>query len=162
MEMARTRKNNQAYVQKPWRRQLQWVGLFLAVLIFIGLIAGINLRVNAEAATTGRKIQLARITVKKLENEITDQQALIAELTSASAMDLRAKELGFNLAASDEITYIVVEGYDGRSPARLASDGRLFVQTTTTQLPPEFTQTLFELFLEKLSVAQSFIGNKAP
>jgi hypothetical protein len=160
--MDRKRNKNQAYSQKPWRRQLQRIGLFLAAMVFLGLIAGINLRINAEAATTGRQIQKARITVKELENEITDQQALLAELTSASAMERRALELGFHRAASDEITYLVVDGYEGRSPVRLASDGRRFVQTSVTQLPPEFTQTLFDLFLEKFSAAQSIIGNRKP
>ena len=160
--MDRKQNKDQAYVQKPGRRQLQRVGLFFAAMIFLGLIAGINLRINAEAATTGRQIQQARGKVKELENDITDQQALLAELTSASAMEIRAGKLGFQKATSDEITYIVVDGYDGRNPVRLASDGRRFVQTSISQLPPEFTQTLFDLFLEKWSDIQSFVGNRKP
>lgn len=160
--MDRTRKTDHAFVQKPWRRQLQQVGLFLAFLVFLVLIAGVNLRVNAEAATIGRQIQMARVTVKELENDILDQQALIAELTSASVMNQRAQELGFRRATSDELIYLVVEGYYGRSPASLASDGKEFIKTSTTQLPPEFTQTLFELFLENFSSAKTLLGINAP
>jgi len=160
--MDRSRKINQAYAQKPWRRQLQQVGFFLAVLVLIVLIAGVNLRVNAEAAAVGRQIQLARNKVEELENEIIDKQSLIAELTSIAVMDHRAQELGFRRATSDEIIYLVVEGYGGRSPAVLASDGNSFVLTSTTQLPLEYTQTLFELFLENFSFARSIFGNQAP
>ncbi len=160
--MEQTRKIDHAYAQKPWRRQLQQVGLFLAFLVFLVLIAGVNLRVNAEAATIGRQIQQSRVTIEELENEIINQQALIAELTSTTVMNQRAQALGFRQATSDEIIYLVVEGYNGRSPAVLASDGKVFLQTSTTQLPPEYTQTLFDLLLENLSFAKSIFGTNAP
>ena len=160
--MEQTRKIDHAFVQKPWRRQLQQVGLFLACLVFIVLIAGVNLRVNAEAATIGRQIQMARVTVEDLENEIINQQALIAELTSASAMKQRALDLGFRQATSDEINYMVIEGYYGRSPAVLASDGNIFLQSSTSQLPPEYTQTLFELLLEEFPFVKSIFNLAIP
>ena len=160
--MEQTRKIDHAFVQKPWRRQLQQVGLFLAFLVFIVLIAGVNLRVNAEAATIGRQIQLARVTVEDLENEIINQQALIAELTSASVMKQRALDLGFRQATSEEITYMVIEGYYGRNPAILASDGNVFLQASNPQLPLEYTQTLFELLLDELPFAKSIFGLTTP
>ena len=159
--MEQTRKIDHAYVQKPWRRQLQQVGLFLAFLVFLVLIAGVNLRVNAEAATIGRQIQLARVTTEELENEIINQQALIAALTSASVLKERALNLGFRQARSDEITYLVVEGYPGRSPAILASDGNVFIQAAA-QLPPEYTQTLWELLSDKFPFAKILLGTNVP
>lgn len=156
--MDRVQKLNQAYIQKPWRTQLQWVGLFLSVLVFLGLIAGVNLKVNAEAATIGRQIQLARVQIDALENEIIDQQALLAELTSATVMKQRAQDLGFKQATSDEIVYLVIEGYEGRTPVALAIEGKSFVPTTTSQLPPEFTQTLLDVLLENISLARSMFG----
>ena len=160
--MEQTRKIDHAYVQKPWRRQLQQVGLFLAFLVFLVLIAGVNLRVNAEAATIGRQIQLARVTIEELENEIINQQALIAELTSASVLNQRALDLGFRQARSDEITYLVVEGYPGRSPAVLASDGKVFIQASAAQLPTEYTQTLWELLSDKFPFVKFLLGTNVP
>ncbi len=37
----------QAYSQAPWRKQLQLIGIFLVVLVFFALVAGIYLSVTA-------------------------------------------------------------------------------------------------------------------
>jgi cell division protein FtsL len=162
MSSNRSRKINQAFAQKPWRKQLQRVGFFLAVLVFIVLIAGVNLRVNSEAAEVGREIQKARNSIAELENQITSVKAQIALLTSASVMDQRAQELGFRRATSDEIIYLVVDGYGGRSPAKLVSGDNVGVPVSPAILPPEFTQTLFDLLLERLSIVKPVSGNQAP
>jgi cell division protein FtsL len=160
--MDRAKKISQAYSQKPWRRELQRIGLFFSILVVLALVAGVNLRVNAEAATIGQRIQEQREMIKDLEYEIINQQALLAELTSAAVMSQRAQELGFRPATSDEITYLVVDGYGGRTPAVLAVEGKSFVQTTTTRLPPEFTKTLFDILLENLSFARLIYENQRP
>ena len=160
--MNRRLKINQAYVQKPWRRQLQLLGLFLAGLILFALIAGINLSVNARAATIGRQIQFDRVEIEKLENEIIKKQSLLAELTSTEEMEKRALEMGFRPATSDEILYLVVEGYYGRRPVILAYEGKSFIPTSNPTLSAEFTQSLFEWIFEITSFPQIPIGRSDP
>jgi hypothetical protein len=160
--MERIKKINQAYIQKPWRIQLQRLGLFLAVLVFCGLIAGVYLSVNAKAATVGRQIQFAHAEIRKLENEIVDQQALLAELTSTSQMEQRALEMGFRRATSGEIIYLKVDGYSGRTPVVLASETKNFVPATNPNLSPEFNQSLFDWIIEKVSLPLFWFENSQP
>jgi cell division protein FtsL len=137
-------KNNQAFFETPWRKQLQRVGLFLVALVLFAIIAGIYLSVNAKAATIGRQIQNDRLQISELENEIADYQSQLAILTSATEMEKRAGALGFRQASTDEILYLVIEGYYGRQPAVLASDAKSFITVTSPTLSPEYTMSLVD------------------
>jgi len=143
-EMDSVIKNHQAFFETPWRKQLQRIGLFLVALVLFALIAGIYLSVNAKAATIGRQIQNDRIRINQLENEIADQQSQLAILTSATEMEKRAKALGFYQASSDEILYLGIEGYQGRTPAVFASEAKTFITASAPTLSPEYTMSLLD------------------
>ena len=150
--MDRVVKSNQAYYETPWRSQLQRIFFFMVVLILLGLIAGIYLSVNAEAATIGRHIQNKRIQINVLENQIADYQSQLAIITSAAEMEKRAINTGFRFANSDEITYMVVEGYSKPSHAVLASETEMFIKSKPPSLSPEYSQTIWDLVQEKISL----------
>ena len=58
--MENFRNLTQAYSQAPWRKQLKFIGLFLLLVVFVALIAGIYLDVTARAATIGREILIMK------------------------------------------------------------------------------------------------------
>jgi len=150
--MDRAIKTNQAYYEIPWRKQLQRIGLFLAILVLLGLIAGIYLSVNSKAATIGRQIQNDHILISELENSIADKQSQLAILTSAGEMEKRALEMGFYRTNTDKILYLVVKGYNGRTPVLLASEQTMFVPSSHQTLPTEFSQSLIDWLQEKLTL----------
>jgi len=160
--MDRAIKFTQAYYQAPWRKQLQRIGLFLAFLVVCALVAGVYLSVNSKAASIGRQIQYDRNFIDKLEKQIADQQSHLAILTSATEMEKRAIEMGFHSANSDEILYLVVEGYNGRNPVVLAEESNFFVPVASSTLAPEFTQSLFDWVQFKLSLPPDVFGRNQP
>jgi hypothetical protein len=149
--MDRVIKSNQAYDVTPWRKQIRRIFLFLAALVVLGVITGINLNVDAQAATIGRKIQNSRIDIDNLHNEIADNQAILAMLTSSVQMENRAKKLGFRRATSDEILYLVVNGYEKPSHAALAPETETFVPQPGPILVPEYSQTIWDLIKGQLA-----------
>ncbi len=151
--MDRVIKINQAYSLTPWRKQIQSIGLFLVVLVVFALIAGVYLNVNAKAATIGRQIQNHRNQIDELEQEIANKQSQLAMLTSAAEMERRATELGFRRLQSEEILYIVVEGYESRKIAILASDTNTFTPSQLQpKISPAFTQSLLDWILQELVI----------
>ena len=126
----------------------------MVILILLGLISGIYLSVNAEAATIGRQVQNNRNQMNILENQIADYQSELAIITSAAEMEKRAIDLGFRFAASDEIAYMVVEGYTKPSHAVLASETEMFIKSSAPALSPEYTQTIWDLVQEKISLPE--------
>jgi hypothetical protein len=133
----------QSYTQAPWRRQLQMIGLFSLVLVFIALVAGIYLNVSARTAKMGRDIQAAQRDIDELNQEIENLQSQLAFMLSASEMENRARNLGFIEMQPDYAIYVVVPGYVERQPAVLAPHtGRAVVSAPV--LPDEYTESLFE------------------
>jgi cell division protein FtsL len=161
--MDRVQKINQAYSLTPWRKQLQRIGMFLVVLVVFALIAGVFLNVNARAATIGRQIQNYRNRMDELDKEIANQQSQLALLTSASGMEQRASALGFRHAYSDEILYMVVDGYNGRTPAVLASEIKIFTPSQSTPvLSSAFTQSLFDWIQQEFSLPPVLLESVRP
>ncbi|MEK6255995.1 MAG: hypothetical protein N2C13_01600, partial [Chloroflexota bacterium] len=60
----------QAYKQAPWRRQVQFVGMFTAVIAVVLTGVGIYLYVTASAATVGREIQDLQDEKQALQHSI--------------------------------------------------------------------------------------------
>jgi hypothetical protein len=118
--MDKVLKIKQAYSQIPWRKQIQSVGMFLAILVFCLVIAMIYINVNAEAAAFGREIQEMQNTIDSFKQSIEDKQSRLAYITSAVEMERRALEMDFIPVEPGVATYIVIDGYNGRSVAVLA------------------------------------------
>jgi hypothetical protein len=136
-----------AYQQAPWRVQLHMVGVFSLVLVMIGLVAGIYLNVTARAATIGREILEMQEDILMLERINADLETKLASLTSIESMELRAQELGFRPLVPGESHYLLVSGYRGRQVVKLAPPPGP-VLSSIPDLPPEFTQTLYDWLRE--------------
>ena len=106
--MENFRNITQAYSQAPWRNQLKFIGLFLLLVVFIALVAGIYLDVTARAATMGREILIMQKEIDLLELEIADTKTQLAYVTSSTEMENRALSLGFQPVEIDQAMYLVV------------------------------------------------------
>ncbi len=132
----------QTYSQAPWRKQLQIIGLFLAALVFLALVAGIYLNVSARSATTGRRIQDLQKANEEVVREIEDLRSRLALVQSSSEMHARATGMGFELVESDQMIYLSVPGYRERQTPLLAPYSERSLAGAPA-VPPEYTESLF-------------------
>ncbi len=142
-------KITQAYSQTPWRKQMQGVGMFMAVLVLGLVIAMIYVNVSAEAVTVGREIQEMQATIEVLERSITDKESQMAYITSAVEMEKRALKMGFEPVAPGEAAFVVIPGYAGRREAVLAPPS-LPTSAQTPTLSPEYTLSLVDWVKQEL------------
>lgn len=147
--MYRVQNITQAYSQAPWRKQLQWIGLFMLALIIVAMVAGIYLSVSAQASTAGREIQIMYAEAEKIRRNIEDMESQIAYMVSNSEMEKRAEELGFLSVESDEIFYILVPGYINPGQANLAEPPGSTLPAIPT-ISPEYTQSLVDWLSERV------------
>ena len=133
----------QAYAQAPWRKQLQFIGLFSLILVFIALVAGIFLNVSARTAKAGREIQYMKTQIENLDREIEDMQSLVAYLLSDSLMEKRALGLGYESLEINQAQYLLVPGYFERKTAVLAPLTRENL-ADAPDIPDKFTEPLVE------------------
>ncbi|MBE9473913.1 MAG: hypothetical protein IMY85_03415 [Chloroflexi bacterium] len=147
--MYRVQNITQAYSQAPWRKQLQWIGLFMLALIIVAMVAGIYLSVSAQASTAGREIQIMYAEMEEIRRNIEDMESQIAYLVSNSEMEKRAEELGFLPVESDEIFYILVPGYIKSGQANLAEPPGSTLPSIPT-ISPEYTQSLMDWLSERV------------
>jgi hypothetical protein len=135
----------QSYSQAPWRKQLQIIGLFSLVLVFVALISGIYLNVSARAARAGRQIQEMQREIEALGLDIEDRESQLAMILSSSSMEARAREMGFELVETDEIVYLSVPGYVERQSVILAPNSERVIASAPVT-PAEYTESLFTWF----------------
>ena len=159
--MERVRNLTQAYSQTPWRRQTMFIGLFLLVVIFAALVAGIYLDVTARTATIGREIQGMEEEIEALKLSNADLESRWAFLTSSEVMEQRSHSLGFQRVEMAEITFLLVPGYIPRQHARLAPPPGP-VKTLAAALPSAFTESLFTWFRRSVLPMRSRILEVRP
>ncbi|HBX68069.1 MAG TPA: hypothetical protein DEH25_01415 [Chloroflexi bacterium] len=147
--MNRVLKITQAYSQTPWRKQVQGVGSFLAILVLGLVIAIIYVNVSAEAATVGLDIQELQITVEALDRSIADKEAKLAYITSAVEMEKRAEKMGFQAITPGQALYLVIPGYSGRTAAVLAPPSAP-AQVQTVALSPDYSISLVDWIKKQL------------
>jgi cell division protein FtsL len=143
--MESVRSLTQAYSQAPWRKQLAMIVLFLLMVVFVALIAGIYLDVTARTATIGREVQIMQREIESLKLVNADLDSQLAVLVSSGVMERRARDLGFERVQRDQITYVLVPGYQPRQQPRLAPPPAT-VKTVAAALPSIFTESLFDFF----------------
>jgi len=147
--MQNVQKITQAYSQAPWRKQVQWIGAFLLVLVFVWLIAALYLDVTARAATVGREIQVLQVgkietantqpdpkklrSIEELKRRNADLQAQLAYLLSKDTMQKRAELLGFEQIEPGTALYIEVPGYLPPQTATMAPPPGPTVSSLETQ-----------------------------
>ena len=147
--MDRVKGITQAYSQAPWRKQLQIIGLFLLLVVFVALVAGIYLNVTARAATMGREILIMQSNIDQLELDIADLETQLAIANSAKEMEERARDLGFRPVDKDELTYVVVPGYITRQRVEFAPAPEP-VEVVAATLPADYTESLFEWIRKRM------------
>jgi hypothetical protein len=137
-----------AYRQAPWRVQRQWVGVFLLVVIGVAMVAALYLDVTARTAVTGREIQEMRIQITTIQRGNADLETQLADLTSTTAMQRRALEMGYRPVQPGELDYVAVPGFVTPEPAILLDATDATPQTEA--LPVEYTQSLVEWFDDRI------------
>ena len=147
--MYRVQNITQAYSQAPWRKQLQWIGLFMLAMILIAMVAGIYLSVSAQASTSGREIQIMYADMEENRLQIEDMESQIAFLTSNAEMEKRAQELGFTPVSSEDVLYIMVPGYSKPSQVEIAGAPGVPVPMIPV-VAPEYTQSLVDWLRERV------------
>lgn len=147
--MYRVQNITQAYSQAPWRKQLQWIGLFMLAMILVAMVAGIYLSVSAQASTAGREIQIMYAEMEDIRRNIEDMESQIAFLVSNAEMEKRALELGFTPVSSEDIFYILVPGYSKPDQAELAGSPGSPLPIIPT-VAPEYTQSLVDWLSDRV------------
>ena len=149
----------QAYKQAPWRTQVQWIGIFMLVLVGVAAVAGVYLMISGRAAATGRRIQSLESEVTALEMEINDLKTQYAEVSSAKSLGERADALDMVLLDPLTAMYLEVPGYIPPSQPVLAPPPTVD-EISTPVLLPEFTASLWDwlrlkVFIEPSPIAES-------
>ncbi len=137
-----------AYKVAPWRVQRQWIGSALLAVVALAMVAALYLIVTSRAAIAGREIQDLNFSITASQQLSGDLQTQLASLTSASAMERRALELGFRPVEPDEVEYLVVAGYSEPEPFILSTTQHL--QLSALTIAPEYNQSLLDWMDEKL------------
>jgi len=168
--MENVQQFRQAYLQAPWRRQLQIALTFLLVLISVAIVAYIYLSVTTRAAAVGREIQYMQVQmagyhglteqdtgsmpIEELKQNIANLESQLGQLTSFEVMDERAKELGLEPANPDQIVYMEIPGYQGKQPAVMAPPPEPVI-VSAAGISPSFRESLIEwLEMEILQTAR--------
>jgi len=143
------------YRQASWRVQLQWLVLFVLGLVAVALVAFGYLNISSRTTRTGREIQTLKENILSEQKENADLETKLASLTSSQVMAQRARDLGFLPVDPASIIYIVVPGYTTPNGIDLSSAE---TQPVTPVTPPEYTQSLFDWFAEKMQSTVSVSG----
>ncbi len=131
-----------AYRQAPWRIQRQWLGGFLLGVLAIAMVSSLYLDITAQAGIAGREIQGLTSDIISIQQTNADLETKVAVLTSTSAMETKAKELGYQPVDPTKVQYIVVPGYVAPQPEILAVAPVL--QPSAPTIAPEYTESLIE------------------
>ena len=144
-----------AYRQAPWRVQRQWAGAFLLGVLALAMISALYLDVTAQAAITGREIQNLQASITETHHSNADLQTRLAILLSTTALEARARALGFRPAEAGEIHYLVVPGFTRSNGVSMAAPD---APSDVPSMPPEYSQSLLEWFSAYLSSPASGVA----
>ncbi|MEN8171884.1 MAG: hypothetical protein ABFS03_03300 [Chloroflexota bacterium] len=151
----------QAYRQAPWRKQTQEIGVYLASLVVLLLLASIYVNITGQTAVIGRQIQRNHKAISQLEREIAELESQLAMLESDAVMRQRAEELGFRPAFPSEITHVVASDYSGRSPVALGISTQPSIVSTVI-LSPAYSQSWVDWIQLQLRTPLAFLDDVQP
>lgn len=132
--------------QAPWRSQVQWIGLLLAGLLVVVLLASMYMIINTRTALAGREISFAKRDIINIQHQISDLQVQVASQSSTQSMQARAAAMGFVPATPDEFMVIVVPGYIPRQVVNLGNPAQL---PAGPIILPAYTQSLFDWLINR-------------
>ncbi|HBF41372.1 MAG TPA: hypothetical protein DDW19_06275 [Anaerolineaceae bacterium] len=150
-----------AFRQAPWRVQLQYIGLFLLALVSILVVAGIYLSISGQAAAAGLASYDNDQKRQDLERQIADRKARLALMTSASVMEARAKELGFERIDPSQAVYMEMPGYTGKSPVVLAPPPGI-ATTVEPVIKSTYRQSLWDWLFRGINQLSASVGGSNP
>ncbi len=137
----------QAYQQAPWRVQTQRMGVILLGVVAVSLVFGTYLFISAQSAAAGLLILDYDDRKQILLREISDLEARLAMVTSTSVMNERAREMGFEPLQAQNIIYIPMPEYPGRTTPELAPALPTQPDVSAVILP-EYRESLWEWFFQ--------------
>jgi hypothetical protein len=146
-ELAGSLRRNQDI---PLRFQREWLAMFLAGVMVLGLVAGLYLNVTARAAIAGREIQTLEVEIAANKRVNADLQTQIAILLSQNVLSQRAQALGYEPVSRDNLEYMLVPGYfppQGLSLVQPVPDTDLLANS------PQYTESLFEWLGRQIETA---------
>ncbi len=144
--MNRAQRLIQAYANTPWRRDLQLIGLFSALVVVVALVATVYVWVSSQAGTYGRQVQEIQATSQATEQRIEDLRAELADITSQENMTARAEAAGYVEVDRSKVIYLVVPGYPGRETLQISPANPEDAADRHPQLPAEYTMSLVDWF----------------
>jgi uncharacterized membrane protein YciS (DUF1049 family) len=145
--------------QAHWRVQRQWIGLFLLGLVAVSMVAGIYLNITVRATLAGREIQSLQNQLIDKQRANSDQETILAGLTSVASMQQRAEAMGFKPVDPGNITYIVVPGYTPQTSMDMSQPGADSQgQSQKLVLLPDYTESLFDWITRTLVSSPSVGG----
>lgn len=150
----------QAYRQAPWRIQTQRGALLLIVAILGASILWVMVSVTVQAASAGLEIQNLEEEKEVLKRQIAGMQTDIANLTSKSLMEQRARDQGFEPVNPQDVTFVVVPGYAGRDSTLHAPPPRSKIEQPI--IKPAYTQSLWEWMLKGVLEISDQPGGTTP
>jgi hypothetical protein len=131
--------------QAHWRVQRQWIGLFLLGLVAVSMVAGLYLNITVRATLAGREIQVLQSQIIEDQRKSSDQEILLAGLTSVGSMQKRAEAMGFQPVDPQDITYVVVPGYTPNTAVDMSEPAAANQpQTQAPVILPDYTESLFD------------------
>jgi hypothetical protein len=149
--------------QAHWRVQRQWIGLFLLGLVAVSMVAGIYLNITVRATLAGREIQLLQSRFIDDQRTNSDMETQLAGLTSVGSMQKRAEDMGFQPAAPEDITYIIIPGYSPKTAVDMSQLGspdqgqpHPCLQPGCRQVPmllPDYSESLFDWIARTLAAS---------
>ncbi len=134
---------NQAYRQKPWRIQTQWISLILLVVVLAVLSIAMNLTITTKSAHAGVQVRILEAEREKLDRTISGNRTILAQMTSAANMQLRAKEMGYEPATQSNITYIYLSEYVGKESQPVAIPPAR-TSNVSNSIKPIYTRSLWD------------------
>lgn len=144
--------------QANWRVQRQWIGLFLLGLVLVAMVAGIYLNVTVRATLAGREIQMLQTDISNNTRANSDDETLLASLSSVESMQKRAKAMGYSPADPTDITYVVVPGYAPERAVNMSAPKP--AESQPYYILPAYTESLFDWLTRTL--AQSVAAGGQP
>ena len=147
--MVRTPNIKQAHSLAPWRQQRQIIGMVLAAVVFLVLVAYSYLDISARSTAVGRRIMDMENAIEVMQQTNEDLKSQLAVATSSVVMEARAGSMGFKSISTDEAIYVLVPDYTIRQPVQLAPEPVPVEPAKSSALPLQYTESLYEWFLRQ-------------
>ncbi len=147
--MVRTPNIKQAHSLAPWRQQRQIIGMVLAAVVFLVLVAYSYLDISARSTAVGRRMMDMENAIEVMQQTNEDLKSQLAVATSSKVMEARAGSMGFKSISTDEALYVLVPDYTIRQPVHLAPEPAPVELAKSSALPLEYTESLYEWFLRQ-------------